>query len=62
MTEQSDTARILTFATQVGAPDTPPEDTARARGWLDDAGAPTDEGRALVKSLDDQTGTRSVFR
>lgn len=62
MTDQSDSARILAFATQVGAPDTPPEDTARTRGWLDDTGALTDEGRDLLKSLDDQSGTRSVFR
>ncbi len=53
---------ILNFATQVGNPDTPPEDTARSRGWLDDAGEITDDGREVLKSLEDQGGTRSAFR
>lgn len=62
MTEESDLSRILAFAVHVGSPDTPPEETARARGWIDDDGRPTDEGREMLKSLGDQVGTRSVFR
>ncbi len=57
-----DRARLLGFAQQVGNPDTPPEDTARTRGWLDASGEITEDGEDVLKSLGDQEGTRTVFR
>lgn len=58
----SDVTEILNFATQVGNPDTPPEETARKCGWIDGDGDVTSDGRDLLKSLGDQEGTRSAFR
>ncbi|SPJ25108.1 hypothetical protein [Palleronia abyssalis] len=60
--DTSDRARILQMATHMGSPDTPPEKTARNRGWLDEDGLPTDEGREMLKAMGDQQGTRTVFR
>ena len=59
---EDERTQILNFATQVGNPDTPPEETARNRGWIDDSGEITDEGHDVLKSLDDQDSTRTVFR
>jgi hypothetical protein len=54
--------RIVAFASQVGRAETPPEEKARRRGWLDAEGAPTDQGLELLESLGDQRSTRTVFR
>jgi len=35
---------------------------AVAKGWLDEDGAPTAEGKDVAKALGDQKDTRSVFR
>ena len=35
---------------------------AVAKGWLDDNGVPTDEGKEAARALTDQRGTRSAFR
>ncbi len=59
---ESDRSRVLAFAAQIGSAETQPEDTARDRGWIGADGAVTDDGRALLRSLGDQAGTRSVFR
>lgn len=55
-------ARLLAFAGQIGASGHSPEETARNRGWLDDAGEVTGEGRKALVELEEQAGTRSVFR
>jgi hypothetical protein len=61
--EQNDARlRIIAFASQVGGADTPPEEKARRRGWLDGDGAPTPAGEELLTSLGDQKETRTVFR
>lgn len=39
-----------------------PVDHAKRRGWLDESGRPTKEGRKLVDAMGDQSGTRTVFR
>jgi len=62
MDEHDVAGRILAFAKHCGNAGTAPEDTARDRGWLDGAGAPTQEGHDLLRALDDQDETRSVFR
>ncbi|WGH78045.1 hypothetical protein [Jannaschia ovalis] len=54
--------RILAFAANVGGATNAPEAKARRRGWLDDKGEPTADGRKLIDSLGDQDGTRTVFR
>lgn len=35
---------------------------AAARAWLDGEGRPTEDGLALLRALEDQRATRSVFR
>ena len=64
MTDDTDDirARILGVAGQMGNPDTPAVETATTRGWLDGKGQPTDAGRAMLKEMGAQEGTRSVFR
>jgi hypothetical protein len=57
-----DTSKILAFARQVGEPQADPASVARARNWLDEAGRITADGLALLRSLTDQEGTRTVFR
>ena len=61
-TEYAPRDQILALAGQVGNPDTPPEETARNRGWLDADGEPTQEGIDVLENLADQAGTRSAFR
>lgn len=56
------TDRILAFAQQCGRPGRTPEAVAETRGWIDGQGAPTDEGHALLRALDEQEATRTVFR
>lgn len=55
------TERILAFA-QFFARDGTAEDVARLRRWLDADGRPTEEGAKLVRELDAQGGTRSIYR
>jgi hypothetical protein len=62
MTDHTTAERIRAFATHCGRADTAPETTARNRGWLDAEGNPTPEGDHLVRALDEQDATRSVFR
>ena len=61
MTDDDLKSQILTFAEHVGASDDA-ETVAKRRGWLDDAGEPTEEGREVIEALGDQDGTRTVFR
>jgi hypothetical protein len=54
---------ILAFAAHVGRSwHTDPMTVARRRNWIDEDQRPTDEGRALVTALADQSATRTVFR
>jgi hypothetical protein len=56
-------ATILSFAAHVGrASKTGPEEVARRRNWLDGSGAVTAEGDELIRALDEQAATRTVFR
>ncbi len=59
-----ETSLIVGFARQLlgSASATDPKEEAAARGWLDAAGLPTEDGRKLIDSLTGQDGTRSVFR
>lgn len=62
MTDDETIARIVAFARHCGNEESTPEAVARRRGWLDEAGAPTEEGAALLDALDEQEATRTVFR
>ncbi len=56
-------ALILSFAAHVGRGHTTGAETvARQRNWLSDAGDVTEDGNDLVRALNDQTATRTVFR
>lgn len=55
-------ATILAFAAHLEGPMTDPMTKALQRDWLDQTGAPTADGIALVSALTDQDGTRTVFR
>lgn len=46
-------AHIVTFASQCGNAANPTS-AARARGWIDEHGRPTHEGRALIDALREQ--------
>lgn len=61
-TTADDISKILAFARQVGEPEADPASVARARNWLDADGRITADGAALLRSLTDQEGTRTVFR
>lgn len=57
--------RILKIAQQLADEQPEPqdaEDVACDRGWLDDAGEPTQDGRDLVAALGEQSETRTIFR
>lgn len=54
--------RILQFAHHCGGGETSAEAVARGRGWIDDEGQPTRDGRKLLEELARQAETRSVFR
>jgi len=62
MTEQDITDRILAFAAHCGQPGRPPRAVAKRRGWISEADTPTEDGRALIAALTDQSATRTVFR
>lgn len=55
---------ILSFTSVLveGRADSDAAAFAQARAWLDGAGRPTEEGLALLRALDEQRATRSVFR
>ncbi|MCU0908783.1 MAG: hypothetical protein MUF73_15410 [Rhodobacteraceae bacterium] len=57
-----DISKIIAFAAQVGEPLADPAAVARTRNWLDETGRITADGAALLRSLTDQEGTRTVFR
>ncbi|MFN3260835.1 MAG: hypothetical protein ACE37J_09780 [Pikeienuella sp.] len=59
-----DQRKILSLAHFIsgGANETDALSAARARHWLDEAGAPTPEGLDLVAAVSTQTDTRSAFR
>lgn len=64
---QSDAASresILSFSHFLGAgrSDDDARKAAEERRWIAPCGAPTDEGRALVRALQSQRGTRTVLR
>ena len=56
--------KILSLAHFItgGADETDALNAARARHWLDEAGAPTPEGLDLVAAVSAQIDTRSTFR
>lgn len=57
------TATLVSFALQLEPTSTLDAATlAVERGWIDEDGKPTCEGRRLVRDLQDQSGTPSVFR
>jgi hypothetical protein len=56
------TDRILAFAQHLDNPATPALDKAVDRGWLSVDGKATGDGRALLRALSQQQGTRSLFR
>ncbi len=60
--EPSVAALIVQFASQICAADERGETYARARGWLDEAGRATADGLGLLHAIQEQRGTRSVFR
>ncbi|WP_135505426.1 hypothetical protein [Roseovarius aestuariivivens] len=62
MTEDEYRTRILTMAKQCAVEEEDDRAAAVRRGWLDDDGASTASGRALIDELDGQVGARSVFR
>ncbi len=57
------TGEILGFAQFFVHPvfDTTPFAVARRRRWIDADGRPTQDGVALVRALQDQSGTRTIF-
>ena len=61
MTDDNLKAQILAFADHVGN-EGHAEAEAKSRGWLDDDGEPTEEGREVIKALGEQDHTRTVFR
>ena len=54
--------RILAFALHLDDRDTDARNSAMQRSWLDEFGVPTREGLDLIKSLSQQSATRSVYR
>lgn len=62
MTSSELVSRILAFALHCGEASEDGRDTAIRNGWIDEAGIPTQEGRALIDALDAQRATRSVYR
>ena len=62
MTQQDLTDRILSFAAHCGRQGRSARAVAERRGWIDGAGRPTDEGRALIAALLEQSATRTIFR
>ena len=64
MTHEEIQGRILSIAQHL-APvnrDADAFDAARERNWLDHNGAPTRLGEDLVRAMEQQSGTRTVFR
>lgn len=61
------TSLLLSFVAQI-APETRSStpggahDYAHRRGWVTEAGDLTPEGAVVLKSLQEQSGTRSIFR
>lgn len=55
-------AQIVSFACHLDDPGQDPEQKARDRHWIDDAGSPTRDGVQLAIALWEQFGTRSTFR
>ncbi|MBK5933004.1 hypothetical protein C8N32_10544 [Rhodovulum imhoffii] len=55
-------ARIVAFARHCGHDGMAPHNAAQSRGWLDDVGHPTKDGRALLDALREQDNTRGIFR
>jgi len=62
MTEEDPTDKILAFARHVGRDGDPPDDIARARGWIDEAGRPTEEGHKLLQAIEEQKADDAVYR
>ena len=62
MQEEDPTEKILAFARHVGKEGDAPETVARNRAWIDAAGRPTDEGRELLRALDEQKANGAVYR
>ncbi|MEL6727104.1 MAG: hypothetical protein AAFP81_15490 [Pseudomonadota bacterium] len=61
--ENQDRRSVLQFvSTLYGAGPTTAEKIATDRGWIDANGDATSSGLDLMRALDDQRGTRSVFR
>ncbi|MEE4117830.1 MAG: hypothetical protein V2I65_02320 [Paracoccaceae bacterium] len=62
MQQEDPTDKILAFARHVGKEGDAPETVARDRGWIDVEGRPTDDGRALLRALDEQKAQDAIYR
>jgi hypothetical protein len=62
MSHEEMSSRIVAFARHCGDRAMSPESAARARGWIDARGLPTDDGLYLIAALREQDATRTVFR
>jgi hypothetical protein len=58
-----DAAALASFALQLHPTSRQdPETLAVGRGWIGRDGRPTEEGRQVLRDLEEQAGTPSVFR
>lgn len=57
-----ETADILAFAHLIAGPAEHPLQAALSRHWLEADGAPTRDGRDLLRALREQAATRSALR
>lgn len=55
-------SQILSFACHLDDPKVDPEQKAVERHWIDETGAPTQDGVFLSVALWDQLGTRTTYR
>jgi hypothetical protein len=64
MNAGDDVAVVLTFSQMLASGESKArvEVFAAERGWLDGEGRPTEAGRQLARALQQQRGTRTVFR
>ncbi len=61
-TDEEIKVRLLAYAGEIGGSDSSAEDTARERGWIGAAGEVTEEGRAALPELEEQTTRGRAFR
>lgn len=54
--------RLEVFAALLSSGSDGPAESARERGWLDENGKLTQDGRAVLKALNEQRNTRTALR